>query len=223
MHARRWSFIDGQSRNAIVRSKTMTRRVSAEVVAGIFAGALSGVAGAVLFATLHAFIIVPIWDRMTSGLVFGAIAGAAAGWAFAECYPVAIRTMTKRSVAIGAGFGALLWVAVAPVTGADAFLRAMGLAQRYELFAVAVAVMIALAGGAALGWLITRRIRGALAGAAAGLLLTLAMAGPVPVGRSRRALNIFLAVFPAAVLGGIALSLFSPSIFRLITRGPKAS
>jgi hypothetical protein len=195
------------------------RRVSPAVVAGILAGALSGVAAALLFATLHAFIIVPIWDRMTSGLIFGAIAGAAAGWAFAECYPEAIRTRTKRSVAIGAGFGAILWVAVAPVTGVDAFLSAAGLAQRYELFAVAVAVMVALTGGAALGWLITRRSRGALAGAAAGLLLTIAMAGPVPVGRSSRALHIFLAVFPAAVLGGIALSLFSPSILTLITRG----
>jgi hypothetical protein len=197
----------------------MMRRVSPEVVAGILAGALSGVAGALLFATLHAIIIVPIWGRMTWGLIFGAIAGAAAGWSFAECFPEAIRTRTKRSVAIGAGFGALLWLAVAPVTGADAFLRAVGLAPRYELLAVAVAVVLALAGGGALGWQITRRSRGALAGAAAGLLLTIAMAGPVPVGRGSRALNIFLAVFPAAVVGGIALSFFSPSIFKLITRG----
>lgn len=197
----------------------VTRRVSPEVVAGILAGALSGVAGALLFATLHAFIIVPIWNRMTSGLAFGAIAGAAAGWAFAECYPETIRTRTNRRVGIGAGFGALLWLAVAPVTGADAFLRAVGLAQRYEPFAVAVAIVLALIGGGALGWLITRRFRGAIAGAAAGLLLTIAMAGPVPVGRSTRALKIFLAVLPAAVLGGIALSLFSPSILRLISRG----
>jgi hypothetical protein len=197
----------------------MMRRVSPTVVAGILAGALSGVAGALLFATLHAFIIVPIWDRMTSGLIFGAIAGAAAGWAFAECYPEAIRTRTNRGVGIGVRFGAFLWLAVAPVTGADASLRAAGLASRYELLAVGVAVVLALAGGAALGWLLTRRFRGALAGAAAGLLLTIAMAGPVPVGRSTRALTIFLAVFPAAVLGGIALSLFSPSIFIMVTRG----
>lgn len=195
------------------------RRVSPEVVAGILAGALSGVAGALLFATLHAFIIVPIWDRMTSGLVFGAIAGAAAGWAFAECYPDAIRTRTSRGVGIGARFGAFLWLAVAPVTGADASLRAAGLASGDELFAVVVAVVLALVGGAGLGWLITRRFRGALAGAAAGLLITIAMAGPVPVGRSSRAFNIFLAVLPAAVLGGIAVSLLSPSIFSLITRG----
>jgi hypothetical protein len=197
----------------------MKLRASPEVVAAILACALSGVAGALLFATLHAFIIVPIWNRMTSGLISGAIAGAAAGWAFAECYPEAIRTRTMRMVGIGARFGALLWLAVTPVTGADAILRAAGLAPRYELLAVAIAVVLGLAGGGALGWLITRHFRGTLSGAAAGLLLTIAMAGPVPVGRSTRALHIFLAVFPAAVLGGIALSLFSPSIFSWITRG----
>jgi hypothetical protein len=197
----------------------MRRGASPEVVAGILAGALSGVAGALLFATLHAFIIVPIWDRMTSGLISGAIAGAAAGWAFAEFYPGAIRTRSMRNVGVGAGFGALLWLAVTPVTGVDAILRAQGLASENELVAVAVAVIVALAGGSTLGWLITRRFRGALAGAAAGMLLTIAMAGPVPVGRSTRAFHIFLAVFPAAVLGGIALSLFSPSILRWITRG----
>jgi hypothetical protein len=195
------------------------RRPSPEIIAGIVAGALSGVAGALLFATLHAIIIVPIWDRMTSGLVWGAMAGAGAGWAFAECYPDAVRTRTKRSVGVGARFGALLWLAVTPVTGADALLRAAGFAPRYELLAVAVAILLAIAGGGALGWLITHRFRGALAGAVAGILLVIAMAGPVPVGRSSRALNIFLAVFPAAILGGIALSLLSPSILSWITRG----
>ena len=38
------------------------------------------------------------------------------------------------------------------------------------------------------------------AGAAATLLLTSAMAGPVPIGRSARALGIFLAVLPASLL-----------------------
>jgi hypothetical protein len=197
----------------------MKRGASPQVIAGILAGALSGFAGALLFATLHAFIIVPIWDRVTSGLISGAIAGAAAGWAFAECYPEALRTRSVRNVGVGAGFGALLWLAVTPVTGVDAILRAQGLASEDELVAVAAAVIVALAGGGTLGWLFTRRFRGALAGAAAGMLLTIAMAGPVPVGRSTRAFHIFLAVFPAAVLGGIALSLISPSIFWWITRG----
>lgn len=203
-------------------TRAMRKRVQPEVVAGILAGALSGLAGALLFAALHAFIIVPIWDRMTSGLISGALAGAAAGWAFAECYPQAIRMRSIRNVGIGAGFGGLLWLAVTPVTGADALLRAMGLAAEDELIAVAIAVVLALVGGGTLGWVMTRRFRGALAGAAAGILLTIAMAGPVPVGRSARAFRIFLAVLPAAVLGGIALSLFSPSIFGWITRGRKS-
>lgn len=195
------------------------RRPSPEVLAGVLAGALSGVTGGLLFGTLHAFIIVPIWDRMTFGLVFGAIAGAGAGWAFAECHPAAVRTRTKRSMGVGARFGALLWLSVAPVTGADALLRATGLAPRYELLAVAIAVVLGLAGGGLLAWQITHRFRAALAGAVAGVLLIVAMAGPVPVGRSQRALNIFLAVLPAAVLGGTALGLFSPPIFARITRG----
>jgi hypothetical protein len=197
------------------------RRRSPEVLAATIAGALSGVAGGLLFATLHAMIIVPIWNRMASGLVFGAIAGAGAGWAFAEFYPATVRARTKLSVAMGARFGALLWMAVTPVTGADAVLRALGFFPRYELLAVALAVMLALAGGGLLGWLITRRVRAAVAGAVAGLLLIVAMAGPVPVGRSSRAFNIFLAVLPAALLGGIALALISPSIFARISSRPE--
>jgi hypothetical protein len=121
-------------------------------------------------------------------------------------------------VSIGAGFGGLLWLSVTPVTGGDVLLRVAGIAPRLELLAVAVAVLLASAGGGTLGWLITRRTRGAVAGAVAGLLLTIAMAGPVPVGRSVRAINIFLAVLPAAVLGGIALAVVSPSIFTALAR-----
>ena len=192
-------------------------RLSPEIAAAVVTGALSGVGGGLVFAALHAVIIIPIWDRMTSGLVFGAIAGAGAGFAFAECYPNAVRARTGKSLLVGARFGALLWLAVAPVTAADALLRATGLAPRYELFAVAVAVVLALVGGAGLAWIITHRRRAVIAGALAGILLVIAMAGPVPVGRSTRALGIFLAVFPAAVIGGIALGLLSPSIFALIS------
>ena len=172
-----------------------------------------------MFAALHAMIIVPIWDRMTSGLIFGAMAGAGAGWAFAEFYPEAVRTRAMRSVVIGARFGVTLWLVVTPVTAADVFLRAVGIAPRYELFAVGVALTLAVTAGGTFGWVITHRVRGALAGAVAALLLVFAMAGPVPVGRSMRAFNIFLAVLPAALLGGTALGLFSPSIFAMITRG----
>jgi hypothetical protein len=164
-------------------------------------------------------IIVPIWDRMTSGLVWGAATGAAAGWAFAECYPDAVRTITKRGVRNGILFGTLLWLSIAPVTGADALLRLSGLYFQYELVAIAVAVALAVIGGSTLGWLLTHNRRAAIACAVAGLLLVVSMAGPVPVGRSPRARNIFLAVLPAAILGGAALGLLAPLIHRRLTRG----
>jgi hypothetical protein len=60
-----------------------------------------------------------------------------------------------------------------------------------------------------------RTRRAAIAGASATLLLTIAMAGPVPVGRSLRALGIFLAVLPAAVVGGAILAGLSWSLGRV--------
>jgi hypothetical protein len=48
--------------------------------------------------------------------------------------------------------------------------------------------------------------RAAVAGAVASLVLTMATAGPVPVARSGRALGIFLALLPAAVLAGCVLA-----------------
>jgi hypothetical protein len=49
------------------------------------------------------------------------------------------------------------------------------------------------------------RSRGMVAGAAATLFLTFAMAGPVPIARNARALGIYLAVLPASIVGGAIL------------------
>ena len=45
--------------------------------AAMLAGGIAGIGAGLTFATLHAIVIVPIWDRMTTGLVFAAVAGAA--------------------------------------------------------------------------------------------------------------------------------------------------
>jgi hypothetical protein len=183
----------------------------------LVAGALAGAAGAFAFAVAHAILIVPIWTRSASGFLFGVLAGAAAGWAYTElgfdARASRARTALGR-VAVGASFGALLWFAVVPVTLADALLRAVGLAPRYELLAVAVAVVLALAGGGILGWWLGHSRRAAVAGASAAMLLTVAMAGPVPVGRSVRALAIFLAVLPVAAVGGATLGALSSWLAR---------
>lgn len=156
-----------------------------------------------VFATLHAFIIVPIWDRMIGGLVFGALAGAVAGWAYAELYPEQLDV--TPSMKTGATYGGLLWLAVTPVSVADAILRAIGFLPRYELVGVVVAVVIAVAMGARWGWSRTRRKRAMVACAAATLALTMAMAGPVPIGRNLWSFGIFLAVLPASIVAGTIL------------------
>jgi hypothetical protein len=175
--------------------------------------------GAIVFALAHAIVIVPIWSRSGFGFLSGAIAGAVAGWAFTELGFDRTRTRAARGIrtqlASGACFGALLWLAVVPVTLADALLRILGVAPRYELVAVGVAVVLALSGGALLGWRRARTRRAAIAAASATMLLTVAMAGPVPVGRSLRALGIFLAVLPAAVAGGVILGGLSWSLGRV--------
>lgn len=180
-----------------------------ELRGGLLCGLLSGIVGALLFAAAHALLIVPIWSRIGSGLVFGGVAGAVAGWALVELYPAYATSSARVAAGTGARLGGVLWLLVAPVTAADVLLRATGIAPRFELVAVAVALVIAVGGGAAFGWHRTHRRRGVIAGGLATLGLTVAMAGPVPVARSSRALGIFLAVLPSAVIAGAALALLA--------------
>lgn len=177
----------------------------------LIAGFLSGLAAGLVFAAAHALLIVPIWNRMTFGLTSAAVAGLAAGWAFVELgfdrgsadQP---RSWAADAVA-GIRFGALLWLAVVPVTLADTALRLVGIAPRFELVAVVVAVCLAITGGALLGSRLGGTRRAMVAGAAATLLLTIAMAGPVPLPNGRRAVAIFLSVLPACMIAGLILGL----------------
>jgi len=172
----------------------------------LLVGAIAGIGAGLIFATAHAILIVPIWNRMIGGLGWGAAAGAVGGWTFAELYPDESAARVPRAALAGATYGALLWLAVSPVSAVDALLRRIGVLPRYEWLGVAVALIIAVGTGSALGWYRTKRRRGMLAGAAATLLLTLAMAGPVPIGKSPRAFGIFLAVLPAAMVAGAILA-----------------
>jgi hypothetical protein len=152
---------------------------------------------------------------MGSGIVFGALAGTAAAWALLENYPTLMTLPRREAARVGARFGGVLWLLVAPVTAADALLRAVGIAPRFELIAVGVALVLALGSGATFGWRRTRSRRGMISGAVATLALTIAMSGPVPVARSPRAFGIFAAVLPAAVLAGSILALFAQWFHRL--------
>lgn len=181
---------------------------------GVLSGLLSGLVGALFFAAAHALLIVPIWRQMGSGLLFGALAGATAGWALVEHYPAYAAASARHAAGIGARLGAVLWLLVVPVTAADALLRLTGVAPRFELVAVGVALVFALGSGAVFGWYRTHRRAGMVSGASATLMLTIAMAGPVPVGRSVRAFGIFLAVLPATMLAGGMLALIARQLHR---------
>src|SRR5688572_2979462 len=182
-------------------------RVRLALIAGFF----SGLAAGLVFAAAHALLIVPIWNRMAFGLTSAAVAGLAAGWAFVElgfdrASPDQPRSWSTYAAA-GLRFGALLWLAVVPVTLADTALRLVGIAPRFELVAVVVAVCLAITGGALLGSRLGGTRRAMVAGAAATLLLTIAMAGPVPLPNGRRAMAIFLSVLPACMTAGLILGL----------------
>ena len=181
-------------------------RAVGDLRATIIGGVSSGLLGALLFATAHALIIVPIWTRMWSGLLWGAVVGLTAAWALVETVPAVRTGSASRVMALGAAAGGLLWLLVAPVTVVDLLLRHVGVAEQNEYIRIVVAVTLAIAAGGAVAWWRARRWRAALAGALTTLSLTIAMAGPVPIGRSPRALWIFLAVLPASVLAGVLLA-----------------
>lgn len=193
----------------------VSQRGRDEIRIGVLAGLLSGLIGALMFAAAHAILIMPIWDKMGSGLIFGPLAGALGGWALAELTPGYLTMPLGRAAATGALFGAVLFLLVVPVTAADLLLRETGIAPRFELVAVGVAVVLAVGAGAAFGSYRTRTRRGMIAGALATLSLTIAMAGPVPIGRSPAALGIFLGVLPVAALAGASFVLVARGVHRL--------
>jgi len=173
---------------------------------------VSGLLAGLLFAVLHAFIIVPIWNRMMMGLAFGTGAGIAAGWAYAEV------ESRKTNPRYGLTFGLLLFLSVMPVTIVDAMLRSIGFTQQHRDLTDAVSVALAVAGGATIAWLRTRRTRPAVAMGVAALSLTLAMGGPVPATRNERAAEIYLAVLAASLFGGVMLAAVEPRVRRLSER-----
>ena len=170
----------------------------------LMAGAVAGLTAALCFAAAHALLIVPIWDRMLGGAVGASVAGMAAGWACLE-----LRIAPGWSA--GARFGGLLWLLVAPVTLVDSLLRLAGVHRRFELAAVAVAVVVAFASGWLYGQRRSGTRRAAIATAVATLVLTIAMSGPVPIANGLRALGIWLAVLPASVVAGAVLGRLATS------------
>ena len=191
----------------VLHTGNATDILNVRTASRLLAGGLSGLLAGLVFASAHALLIVPIWDRMAFGLLSAVLAGCAAGWAFAE-FGFDATPLT------GFRFGVLLWLAVVPVTLADTVLRLTGIAPRFELVAVGVAVGLAITAGVLLGGRFGRTRRARVAGAAATLLLTVAMGGPVPLPNGRRAMTIFLAVLPASAIAGLLLGALASRFSR---------
>jgi hypothetical protein len=180
----------------------------------LIAGALAGLVAGLLFAVLHAIIIVPVWSRMVGGLLFGVAAGVTAGWAYSE---LSGESPARHSSARrGFSFGVLLFLAVVPVTLVDVVLRATGMVERHRDVTDAIAVGLAVLGGVTVAWIRAHRRRAIIAMGAASLCLTMAMGGPVPVGRNVRVVEIFLAVFAASIFAGTVLGAVEPKLRGLV-------
>lgn len=164
---------------------------SAAAVAGwsgspYLAGVMAGQAGLGVFLAAHAVWIVPIWSVATLGVPVAAIGGAAAGWALDELRPVIPREPVLAWLAVTAGAMLVLsptFVVAAfgptlPITVVDG--SAIGpippevMPRLATQFVVELLVLPTVA-GAALGWVLTRSRRAALAAACAGLAFA---AGP---------------------------------------------
>lgn len=168
----------------------------------VVGGLLAGLAGGTLFVVLHSFLIFPIWTRFLGHLPFAL----AAGLGFAGAYNEAAEAGPRwRSLAGGMAFGLVAFATLAPATAFSNTLRVTGVGANGVIGFVGT-LALAVVSGAAAGWLVTRRRRGAFASAAATLALTIAMGGAIPVVNSARAALLYVGFLPICVAAGIALN-----------------
>ena len=179
-----------------------TRRFDAPRLTAIGgAGLVTAAIGLLGFGTAHALIITPIWPRLLNGLPLTLLGGIALALAFDQL-PAANSQHRLRS---GFQFGGAMVATVLPATAVDTFLRITGI-RRADNFEAAIAVILAVGAGAAVGWLWTRRAAAALAFAAAGGALLMTTAGPLPIAQSQRGLKLSLAIAPIIIAACLAIS-----------------
>lgn len=151
------------------------------------AGILAGIAGLLIFLIIHHLWIMPIWFILPLGLMIAATGGLAVGWAYGELLPhLPPRPWTALAVM------ALIWAILLPsiivaelrqplfiMTG-DSAILAVSIGRASLIFILELLVTSILM-GAALGWLIGRTRRAALATALAGLIFALGPGHNIPL------------------------------------------
>jgi len=162
-----------------------------------------GALGVAAFGVVHALAIVPIWDRLASGLLFAVPSGALIGWSFVEMQSAA---RTPSSPRLTWGFGVLVWVTLLPslvlanvlrLLSASASTREFG---DVAAFALTACLAVGIAHAEATGW----RAKVSFAVGTCGLLA--ASGGPIPVVNGPRARALFLGVTALWLAAGAALA-----------------
>lgn len=172
-------------------------------VSGIVAGAVVGALGVAAFGLVHALAIVPIWNRLASGLLFAIPSGALIGWSFVEMQRAA---RTPSSPLLTWGFGLLVWITLLPalvLANVLRFLLASASTREFgdvAAFALTACVAVAIARAEATGW----RAKASFALGTCGLLA--ASGGPIPVVNGPRARALFLGVTAVWLAAGATLA-----------------
>lgn len=169
-------------------------------IAGV--GAATGLLGLALFAGLHALVVRPVWSQLAGGVPFVLAIGLAVAWAYHEF----VKAAPRRACATGGlRFGALMWLSAWPATAFANVMRVHTHASLPAWFDV-VALGLALIGGAAALWAVTRSRRAAVAGAVAAAVLLAAGGGPLPILRGGRVVELWLGLFILEATGGVVLA-----------------
>jgi hypothetical protein len=180
----------------------------------LVSGAGVGVVGLLGFGIAHALLILPIWTQLLRGLPFALVAGVTFAWA----YDAVARRRGSRSLMYGVQFGALMAVTLVPATLVNAALRLGGVRMQDSMAGAALAAALAIASGAASGWLLTRRRDVSWAFAVATVTMTLAAGGPLPVAQSVRSVWLSLAFVPICLAGGIVVAALRARFSRQETK-----
>lgn len=169
----------------------------------VICGLLLGMAGVLLFGTIHGIVIVPIWERVFRGLPFAIAVGLGVTWAYHE-----YRQSASHRSGLGAGlrFGALLWLAGLPAAALGNGMRLRPGQEPVHWWVDVGTVVLAAVGGAALLWVLTRKRRGAVAGAIALGVLFAYNGGPMPIEDSARAFGLVAGFFVIEAVGGAVLA-----------------
>ena len=182
-------------------------RINRDVAAWVIAGVVVGLVGWLLFVSVHAVVIVPIWNRSAGGIPFALIGGLA----LAGC----MWSMRIETFAGAAGFGVFMWLLLLPSTAVAGLLRVLNVRHQMGDWDTVVDLSIAAITGYLAGLLLRHSQRVALALSIGMALLMTAMAGPVPVTNSRRAMTLFVMFLPMFVIGSVVVFVVHQFTLRL--------